>query len=527
MIKTLITYKVSLYSLLLLLVGCNGDLLETVPNDRISSEIFWRTIEDAEYGVNAIYPTLDGINIVQFDGFTDMLITNRMFEENYTIQQGYGTSSSDRFYTVWSNAYVAIQRANDFLLKSADIQTNNRELLDRYTGEAKTLRAYHYIKLVALYGNVPLVTRPLTIVEGRQIGQTPAAEVWSFIMEELDAAAALLPWESRSRIGKGAALGLKARAALYAGRYDEAADAAKQIIDSRIFSLYDSYENLFQYVGEGNREVILQREYATGINTHNIYAQIAPWSQIAGSNGSAYVPSAEIVDLYETNEGKSIAESNSGYDVLNPYANRDPRLTASIFLNGVTPLPGGGVYGTTPGSTGSDAVQITLYSTSTGYNVRKYVANEDYLNPTNSRLNIILLRYAEVLLTYAEAKIELGDIDQSVYAAINEVRQRPSVVQPAIISGSSIDEMRNIVRKERTVELAFEGHRLFDLRRWRTAETEIPRVPLGITYVENGMVRQVVLDGYVRNFNPLRDYLWPIPQRERDLNTNLVQNPNW
>jgi hypothetical protein len=174
-----------------------------------------------------------------------------------------------------------------------------------------------------------------------------------------------------------------------------------------------------------------------------------------------------------------------------------------------------------PNSGSADAVGSTYIASTTGYNIKKYVNNvDDYANPANSGINIILLRYAEVLLTKAEAKIELNEIDGEVYAAINAVRNsRSDVKLPAIPAGLSQEQLRQIVRHERTVELALEGLHLFDIRRWKTAETVMPDA--------NNKLLTVQVVSFNRVFNKSRDYLWPIPQKETNLNPNLKQNPNW
>ncbi|MDF9797841.1 hypothetical protein OKW21_003104 [Catalinimonas alkaloidigena] len=523
-----IKYIFSNLFILLLTLGCQPDLLETIPNDRVSSDIFWETESDAEFAANAVYPTLDGLNLVTYDGITDLLHSNRPFSSDLEIERGLIAADNGRFLNEWDAAYTAIRRTNDFMDNVDRVENADPEVINRLKGEVMTIRAYHYIKLAMLYGDVPLITTGIGIEEGRTVDRTPVAEIWNFIAEELDQAAEWLPLENGARVSKGAANALKARAMLFAGRFDEAAEAASRVMDSGVYSLYSSYYDMFQYEGEGNEEVILDRQYAGGINTHNIYTVLAPWSQIGGSNGSQYVPTSKMVDMYEMSNGKAIDEAGSGFDPFNPYENRDPRLKYSIFVKGIE-LPDGDIYDPTPGGGGSDPVGETVYATSTGFNVRKYVDEEDFENPSNSGLNIIILRYAEVLLTYAEAKIELGEIDQSVYDAINTVRQRPGVEMPLLTQSeaSSQSEMREAVRKERAVELAFEGLRLFDIRRWQIADEVMQGIPKGMRYVEDGQVKQVELTGVDRNFNAERDYLWAIPQRERELNPNLSQNPNW
>ena len=509
------------------MMGCDSGLLETIPNDRISEGIFWETERDAELAANALYPTLDGIHIVRYDGITDILHTNRPFNDNLEIESGRATSDHERFLSEWDNTYAGIRRANEFMSHVGEVESENTETINRLKGEAMTIRAYHYIKLAMLFGDVPLITQAIDISEAKNATRTPVGEVWDFIAEELDQAAASLPVDNGSRIGRGAANGLKARAMLFASRYREAADAAQQVMDSGEYSLYPSYYDLFRYEGENSNEVILQREFTRGATPHNLYNVIAPWSQIGGSRGSQYVPTAKLVDMYDMENGQEIDAPESGYDPFNPYENRDPRLKYSVFVNGVE-LPDGQSYNSTPGASGSDPVGESVYITNTGLNIRKYVDEEDLENPSNSGLNIMLLRYAEVLLTYAEAKIELGEIDQSVYDAINAVRQREDVAMPPITpdQASTQAEMRNVVREERTIELAFEGLRLFDIRRWEIAEDVMQGNPEGTYYVENGEVKQVEVTGVNRTFEPNKDYLWPLPQRELEL-TGLSQNPGW
>ena len=137
------------------------------------------------------------------------------------------------------------------------------------------------------------------------------------------------------------------------------------------------------------------------------------------------------------------------------------------------------------------------------------------------------MRLPEILLTYAEAKIELNQIDQSVVDAINRIRQRPDVNMPAVTIGSQT-EMRTLVRNERLVELSFEGLRLFDIRRWKIAENVMPGKVYGLSYIDNaGTLKIVEAIGWVQLFDKSRDYLWPIPQNEREVNRNLTQNPGW
>ncbi|MEI9917578.1 MAG: RagB/SusD family nutrient uptake outer membrane protein [Bacteroidota bacterium] len=260
-----------------------------------------------------------------------------------------------------------------------------------------------------------------------------------------------------------------------------------------------------------------------GTQPNDIFSVLAQQS-VTGK--SLYVPTKAIVDAYEMKNGKAITDPTSGYDAHTPYVNRDPRLNYSIFVPGDL-LTNGKVFNPLPNSTTGDAVNSTFTVSPTGFNVKKYVNSEDASTTTNSGINLIFLRYAEVLLTYAEAKIELNQLDQSVYDAINAIRQRSDVMMPVIATGKTQDELRAIVRHERLVELAFEGQHYFDIRRWKTAEAVMPGKIYGITYVDaQSNLQTVEVTGWV-NYWDNKNYLWPIPDLERNLNGGLGQNPGW
>jgi len=509
------------------LLSCDEDLLETIPNDRVSSEIFWQTDDDAVAAANAVYTYLPGAETVfNWDGMSDIAHITLMWRSESIIEKGSFDATIDKVNNEWDNSYKGIQTANTFLANVDKVQTNDQEQIDRLKGEVKVLRAYFYIKLAMLYGDVPLVTTPLSIEESKNLTRTPVAQIWDFISQEFTDAAAVLPTtqEEKGRITKGAALALKARAMLYAGRYQEAAGAAKQVMDLNVYSLYPSYEKLFSYEAENNQEVILDNQYIEDIRGNSSFGYLAPFSQQARGE---VVPIRKAVDTYQMNNGKDITDPSSGFDPMNPYTNRDPRLRYSIFVLGDT-LPNGEIYNPKPNSGTADAIGYSENSTPTGFNIKKYVNKEDLAEPWDCGINIILMRYAEVLLIYAEAKIEANQIDQSVLDAINQVRQRPDVSMPPVTSTSQ-EELRSIIREERLRELAFEGLRYFDIRRWKIAEDILPGIIYGMTYYsdQDGEFKTISLPSFVKAFNGSRDYLWPIPQKETELNSHLTQNPGW
>ena len=511
----------------LLLQSCKKDLLGTIPNDRISSDIFWKTENDATLAANAVYTYMaeNADHFIGWDNMSDIVFTNPTGPQEASIAQGQFNALNSRITGDWNRGYAGIRAANTFLANVDKVQTTNTALITRLKGEVRALRAYFYYQLAFLFGDVPLVTNELTLEESRTLTRTAVAQVWDFVSNELTEASNLLPLKQtdKGRITKGAALAIKARAMLYAGRFQAAADAAKQVMDLNTYNLYPTYKTLFSYAAENSVEVILDIQFVPDTYPNNIFQILAPRSVNANSK---WVPTKAIVDAYQMTNGLSITDPGSGYDPSNPYRNRDPRLGYSIFVPGDI-LPNDKVFNPLPNSTTGDAVGSSFVVSPTGFNIEKYVNKEDLAKPANSGINLILIRYAEILLTYAEAKIELNQLDNSVYDAINKVRQRSDVNMPAITPGKTQAQLRSIVRQERMVELAFEGQRFFDIRRWRIAELVMPGKVYGLTYKDaSGNLQTVEVPGFTKIWDN-KNYLWPIPQKEIELNPNLTQNPGW
>jgi len=443
----------------------------------------------------------------------------------------------------------------------------------QFKGEALFLRAFYYMRLLFLYGDVPLITAPVkTVQEGKSLTRTPKAEVYNQIMDDLTEAAGLLElrYTNAADIGRatrGAANAYKARAALYYGQYDVAAIAARSVIESGVYQLYPKYGDLFVSTGmwdPNNLEIIFLNEiYNSVISRYHEFPVLLQGRMPTGGYG-AIVPSQQLIDSYHCIDGKNIAESPL-FDKANPFENRDPRLALSIVLPGSR-------FGIYQIETHIDSTLVWDYSTNTrvangncytaspvavtntGYLFRKY-SDETYIDKRNlADYPIIQCRYAEVLLTYAEAKIELDQIDQSVVDAINSIRRnRDDVKMPAYTLADLANQntARLKVRHERKIELAFEGFRYFDLQRWGWANTYCNQPILGrafkgaysewpnVTFDANG---EPVYDyNSYRAFTEYPDYrvvehrkftvgkneLWPIPQRDRNLNPNLTQNPGY
>lgn len=523
----LLTKLTIIFFAFVFLAGCRKDLLNTIPNDRISTEIYWKTDNDAILAANAVYTYIESANtFFMWDGISDIGHVNVTQNIEAYIELGTHSASDAPILSVWKINYNGIRAANDFLDNVDRVATKDANLIKRLRAEVRFLRSFYYHRLASLYGDVPLIKTTITLEESRNLTRTPVAQVWDFIKSELTAAVPDLPnsQTDKGRVTKGAALGLKARVLLFSGSYAEAATTAKQVMDLNVYSLYPSYKNLFSYAAENNQEVIFDVQHIKDIYSNNAFQRMAPFSQ--QNSNSGYIPTKRLTDAYQMINGKAIADPTSGYDPLNAYANRDPRLKYSIFVPGEI-LPNNAVYNSTPGSGTADAVGSTFNATQSGLNSKKYVNKEDLAQPANCGINIIHIRYAEILLTYAEAKIESNSIDQSVLDAINKVRQRPDVNMPIITTIGTQSQMRDIVRNERVVELAFEGLRYFDILRWKIAEFVMPGNVYGLTYNNNGTPTTVQVTAFTKVFDKNRHYLWPIPQTEKVLNPSLGQNPGW
>jgi hypothetical protein len=343
-------------------------------------------------------------------------------------------------------------------------------------------------------------------------------------LQDLDSAIADLPVAATEagRITRGAALALKARVLLYEGRYTEAADAAQSVISLNAYQLLrtpagDGYYQLANTKQANNREEILAWQN-DGINRNN--DQVQYMNTLVNTLVS---PTKALVDAYEgydkaTDQTVPVDTST----ITSRFQNRDPRLDWTIAHTG-----------SVIGGQTLNSETLPLSNQSTGYGVAKYITDEVNANSPHLSTDNILIRYAEVLLTYAEAKIEAGQIDQSVLDAINEVRSRAygtvasDVAHYPEITSTDQATLRSVVRNERRVELAFEGLRWFDVKRWQTAAGA------------NGTMNGPVLGAYISNgtylnagtrvlSDPNRDYLRPIPQNQINYENNvLTQNPGY
>jgi len=530
---------VSFGAVLLFASGC--DFLETEPPGTLSEATFWETEEDVRVATNDLYNYMYGQLRFDLSALSDEATPNWSFDNLATFARGQQTSTTEFgnswWPSWWESHYAGIRAANEVLARAPEVEEGDQEAIDRHMAEARFMRAYLYMHLTFLFGDVPLIEQPISLEEAQDVTRTGQEEVWDFVANELETAAQTLPrsWsgENQGRATRGAALGLKARAMLYAGRYEEARSAAQAVIDLGEYSLHDSYEELFTPEAEYNDEVILNKDFVRNDHPNQVLEFLAPGSLVSGRGQNFNVPTRAIVDAYEMEDGTPIDASGSGFDPRNPYENRDPRLDHSVFVYG-DELPNGKTYDPRPGFNGADDIEQGFNTTDTGYNVEKYVNAECLGDQYNCGVNIIEMRYAEILLIYAEAQYELtgsatstaGPGSMSAKDALDDIRERVGMPEvPA--DGGTNRTFEERIRHERLVELAFEGQRFFDVRRWGIAEDVLNGPIMGMRYVdENGNLQDVTFDPFENSFDPNRDYLWPIPQKEIDL-LDLEQNPGY
>lgn len=523
------------------MAGCS-DVLDTVPTDRLSSEVYWQTDQDAEYAANAIYRFLEShATILGRDEMTDIARATFETSDETKVEADIADPQTNIFQNTWNDMYSGIRRCNDYLENVVRITPTDQTKVNRLTSEVRTLRCYFYSRLVGYFGDVPLIKTPISIEDSKTLIRTPVSEIYDFIYSEINDAATYLPTTTtdKGRVTKGAALGILSRTMLFAAGnvtgtdsraatyYERAKVAADAVIALNVYSLFAKYKELFSYANENNVEVIFDKQFIKDTYPNAVMNSFGAVS--LGNNGSIMSPTIQLVDEYETINGKNITE-DSTYDPMNPYVNRDPRLSYTLYVPGDI-LPNGTTYDSRPGwSTTADVFGASYQVSKTGLLPKKYINPEDVgqSNRSNCGINIIILRYAEILLTAAEARIELNVETDVALSYINKVRQRADVNMPLLSGITGQSALRQAVRHERMVELALEGNRFFDIRRWKIGETVCNMDQIyGMRYVDKttGQLATITTD-YKKKFTS-RDYLWPIPYNERQLNSNLTQNDGY
>lgn len=532
-----------------LLLSCNKDFLDRPPQNQLSEGTFWTGEKDVYAALNAIYNQIDGgENSIFEDGASDNAHAQYPWESNATtISLGDVTTSMNEGWN-----FTAIRRVNYFL-ENADKVQMDAALKERFKAEARFMRAFRYFNMTNNFGDVPLITKTLTVEES-YVARTPKAEVLKFVLDELTAIAVLLPASysggknnEKGRITKGAVIALKARVHLYNEQWQAAADAASQVMSMgyELFTIsaedakdqaddyaqwvnfanateaakfrlgLRSYEKLFWQTNESNKEVILDRQHipekdAQFVNTYLLSDDLGGWSSVA--------PTQSLVDAYQSfKTGEAVtpvapdtratlyAARGTNPAFYDEYKNRDPRFYATVLFD-KSPwnfIEQGYVFKWVKGGNNCSK---------TGYNFRKYVDPPTWAAQVDNHANHIIIRLAEVLLTYAEAKNEVSGPDASIYDAVDRIRTRAGMPVLNRAKLNTKELLREAIRNERRVELVLEGQRFMDIRRWKIA----PVVMTNLYDLENGLVQTRRWDNKL--------YLMPVPQADIDKNPKLKPN---
>ncbi len=525
--------------IILWLPGCDKDFLEKHPLDKISEATFWQNENDAMLALVGCYKHTYVHNST--DGWNSSMREGTVFHsdisqcKNVRAPGEIGAdihSNSQCSNTMWNLNYEGIARHNYFLenIDKADMDAAKKAVM---IAEVRFLRAYRYFYLCQFFGGVPLITKTLTFEEANSVSRAPKQDVVSFILDEFTEAAQDLPLSrpsaEKGRIEKGAALAMKGRLLMAEERWAEAATTYEEVINSDVYDIDPRYKKLFEDEGDNSVETILALKFTENLDG-DAKVQFQMPSTFAGGNEHAQVYK-NFVDQFLMIDGKTMKESTL-YDPDNPYANRDPRLEATVFLDGYTILPNGKTYHGHPDTLAAAGV---TQGGITGFSYRKGWDPEYTGDVQSYGGDIAIIRYAEVLLSYLESSLEAGNnITQELLdETINRVRGRVEVNMP-FVTEKDPGKLREIIRRERLCEFAFENLRYWDLIRWRIAEEVLNGTFYGVRITDDpesytggyAINDEGYLISITRRFEP-HNYLWPIPQRERDINPNLEQNPGY
>lgn len=575
--------RYALFSLLLLSAGCEKDSFlqdgKFSGTDNITEEQLWANPDYSRLFLNNVYSTLsDRFNLddgALLASGTDEAVNSNLNSSINILNNG--TWSPVRtFDDVYANMYVGIRKANMFLEKAdgsaiipldevlpANVPANQTydAQIQRLRGQAFFLRAFFEFELLKRYGSFIIVTKTLSVNDKLDLPRNSFDECVAQISADCEEAISRLPlspseWNTtnRGRATGTAAMALKARLLLYAAspqynpsndpaKWQAAADAAKRLMDTGKHAIYSSYPNIWLWNnGAFNNETIFATQT---LNTVSIEQNNAPISYDA-ANGRTN-PTQEMVDAFEMRTtGRPITDASSGYNASNPYTNRDPRLGFTVLFNtaSVQPIVSANNFKGRPVETfvgGKDGLGLNVNATKTGYYMRKYLSESANWagTVTNIRRPWIFFRYAEVLLNYAEALNEAQGPAQlsEILRAVNLVRGRSGVAMPALQTGDpnangyvapTKEELRKRIRNERRVELCFEEHRFYDVRRWKEAETTFNAPVTGMRIVPTSATSFTYTRFNVENRTfSARNYLYPISQNELNRAPALKQNPGY
>lgn len=539
-------YFKKLFIVTLVIITASGcKKLNLVPTNQFTDLDFWTTSINVNNALNNNYSLMYNDNLYFFN---DDMSDNAYSSGNDPIATGSFNASTAKFIGDWKFYYSGINSCNLFLANVDQNKTLGTSVITRMKAEVRFIRAWHYFNLMKWWGDVPLITTVITPDQAKVIARSPRTTVLNFVTSELEACAAALPSKDQyavadnGRITNGAALALEARVLLYEGnRMADVVTICEKLMNNPStygnYALAADYGSLFSNsnVNKNNTETMLALQYVEGApgRTWSDDFDFAPIS--TGARVNSLAPTQELVNDYIMTNGKPITDPASGYDESNPYVNRDPRLTATIVYDKYKWLNPDGTTQIIYIKPGTDPVRPALNEyvpgneavSQSGYYWRKYF-DPNHLPGFVSGLNLHLIRWAEVLLDYAEAENSLGQMNADVWnKTIMPLRQRAGFTDPNALNYPGNSDMTDIIRRERRVELAMEGLRTEDIRRWKLSETVLNGYAHGAQFSGDPTVDDGYIRVQLRHFDATKNYLWPIPQSELNLDKNLTQNSGY
>ena len=500
----------------------------------------------------------------------DAISSQSGIPEVQKIVTGAYTSVATNADNVWTKYYIGIRDATVFSVYINQVPMseklpNGKPARPAYRSEARFLRAYLYFELIKRYGGVPLLGDSIRQIDDNiQLPRNSFADCVNYIVRECDDIRDSLRTQEMvtpttyGRITKGAAMALKSKVLLFAAsqlynggnidgsnpltgyptadqnRWKLAADAAKDIMNLGTYDLMPDFRDVFlnQAATVGNnKETIFWRQNGTGTS---VEINNGPIGYTTAGGAGVTSPTQNLVDAYTTKDGKAITDPTSNYNPNDPYANRDPRLAYTVFYNGMLWL-------NRPVETfdgGLDRPGGAVQQTKTGYYMRKFMGKFESVSGSpvyaTTIHDFVYFRYAEVLLNYIEALNEFSGPTTEIYTILYKLRARAGI-NPGTGSTYGLstsltkDQMRDIIRNERHVELAFEEQRFFDIRRWKIADQVFATPLRGITIQKSsgGSINYNIVPVLTPVFRNPQMYFYPIPYNEVIKNQNMVQNPAW
>ena len=553
---------------ILALFSCEKDYLDITPTDRIVSEQVWGDANLVELYVNQLYQGVPhGFERHMWSKYCDEAYgDNTWLLGTWNADNISGFGQNSNWIDYYERGYQYIRQSNIFLdeIGTSVVESDKQVEL---TAQVRFVRAFVYANLLWRYGGVPIIEEVYELGDEVQFARNSYDEVLNYIITELDASMNNLPNQYApsdgdfGRATKHAAMALKSRLYLYAAselenpegdlsKWQKAADAAKAIIDLGAYALEPEYENTF--LDENNEQIYVRTfsqtngHLVTFLNTNHTYGGWGGW-------GGRNAPSQNLIEDYETADGEFIFNEDgsinetSGYDPQNPYVNRDPRFYQSVIFQGdifrpdargaaspeydvsqeATGLDGNGDPILT-GITGIDCYKVNGDNSRTSYSLKKFIDQNLIISRSNGGYPQpwIFFRLGEIYLNYAEAMYELGD-ESAAKQYVNLIRQRAGM--PDLDESLTGVALRDRIRHERRIELVFEGHRFFDIRRWKIAPevesedirgVDIFKMPdNSLYYVDKVLIERPEWQD--------KFYYIPIPRSEINKNTGVNQSPGW